>query len=456
MECPFAPGSRGGEVWAIVLTMSTHQKKVSRLAAWVRGLAAGGHISLRKRAVSHMVPQSGRRGSPRKVDVRALDAILSIDPERRLCTAEPGVTFARLVRETLRHGLLPLTVPELKTITIGGAVAGGSVESMSFRYGGFHDSCLAYELVTGTGEVVRCSREERPELFELLHNSFGTLGILTELTFRLVPAQPYVRTQYQKFASFEGLMKAVERQFNEPEADFMDAIVHSPIECVLCLGSFVDHAPYTSRYRRRPFYRSTLQREWDFFRTPDYLFRYDADLHWISHEFGLENPVLRLLAGPFLLGSSRMLRLAKRLPFLAGDPQRPDVTADVFIPYSRIREFFGWYLSTFFHFPLWVVPYRIERMYPWLNPDHLAGIADKLYIDCAIYGFHQKGERDWFRELEEEVGRLQGMKSLITHNRYDPDSFWRTFNRPLYQRVKTEVDPHNLFRGLYEKMHAAP
>lgn len=324
---------------------------------------------------------------------------------------------------------------------------------MSFRHGGFHDSCLACELVTGTGEVVRCSPEQRPELFHLVHNSFGTLGILTALTFRLVPAQPYVRTQYVKFASFEGLMKAVERQFEQPEADFMDAIVHSPIECVLCLGTFVDHAPYTSRYRRRPFYRSTLQREWDFFRTPDYFFRYDADLHWIARRYGLENPVLRFLAGPFLLGSSRMLRLANRLPFLSGDPQRPDVTADVFIPYSRIRDFFGWYLGSFFHFPLWVVPYRIDRMYPWVNPQHVAGVEDRLFIDCAIYGFRQTGERDWFRELERKVAELHGVKALITHNRYTPEEFWRIFNRPLYERVKAEVDPRGLFPDLYTKMH---
>lgn len=440
--------------------MDRHEEKVRRIADQVRAFAGqaaeGQHFCLRKKAVSHMVPGAGlSRRDDRKVDVRQLDGILSIDPGRRLCTAEPGVTFARLVRETLKHGLAPMTVSELKTITIGGAVAGCSVESMSFRYGGFHDSCLEYEVVTGRGEVVRCSREQRPELFEMLHGSFGTLGILTRLTFRLVPAKPFVRTQYIKYSSFERLMKAVERQFRDPapETDFMDAIVHSPIECVLCLGTFVDHAPYTSRYRRRIFYKSTQKREWDFLRTPDYFFRYDADCHWITRNYGLENPALRLLAGPFLLGSSRILRLAERLPFLAGDLQRPDVVADVFIPYSRIREFFGWYLQTFLHFPLWIVPYRIERMYPWVNPQLLAGIEDKLFIDCAIYGFRQKGERNYYRALEEKVEQLQGVKTLITHNHYDPESFWRTYNRPLYERVKREVDPRNLFRDLYEKAH---
>ena len=60
------------------------------------------------------------------------------------------MTFVDLVAATLRHGLVPIVVPELKTITIGGAVAGCSIESMSFRYGGFHDTCLEYEVITAT------------------------------------------------------------------------------------------------------------------------------------------------------------------------------------------------------------------------------------------------------------------------------------------------------------------
>ena len=61
------------------------------------------------------------------------------------------MTFSDLVDATLPFGLAPIIVPELKTITIGGAVAGCSIESMSFRVGGFHDTCLAYQVLTGTG-----------------------------------------------------------------------------------------------------------------------------------------------------------------------------------------------------------------------------------------------------------------------------------------------------------------
>ncbi len=119
-----------------------HDRKVERIAAQLRA-HHGGPVSLRKRSPPHQVPK-GRdlRRFDDKIDVSDLTQILSIDPVARTCTAESGVAFVDLVSATLAHGLVPIVVPELATITIGGAVSGCSIESMSYRYGGFHDTSL--------------------------------------------------------------------------------------------------------------------------------------------------------------------------------------------------------------------------------------------------------------------------------------------------------------------------
>ncbi|MBK8259261.1 MAG: FAD-binding oxidoreductase [Polyangiaceae bacterium] len=49
-------------------------------------------------------------------------------PESCVCVAEPGLTFSTLLQLSLPHGLAPALVPELKNITVGGAVAGCAVE----------------------------------------------------------------------------------------------------------------------------------------------------------------------------------------------------------------------------------------------------------------------------------------------------------------------------------------
>ncbi|HEY4220998.1 MAG TPA: FAD-binding protein, partial [Myxococcota bacterium] len=93
------------------------------IAQWLRARTDTKPLSLRKRAAHHEVPKIGDlRHEDDKLDISELDRILHIDPVRKLCIAEPGVSFVDLVAATLKHGLVPVVVPELKTITIGGAV----------------------------------------------------------------------------------------------------------------------------------------------------------------------------------------------------------------------------------------------------------------------------------------------------------------------------------------------
>src|SRR5437879_11302858 len=144
-----------------------HDRRVNVVVAQVRALAgsrAAAHVD--KGGVHHVVPlpAGDRRFAGRRVDVSALRHVLEVDVERRRCVAEPGVTFAELLNATLPHGLAPAVVPELEGITVGGAVAGCAIESASFRYGGRHDTCHAYDLVTGPGAVHTCTHARAPLL----------------------------------------------------------------------------------------------------------------------------------------------------------------------------------------------------------------------------------------------------------------------------------------------------
>jgi FAD/FMN-containing dehydrogenase len=384
----------------------------------------------------------------RKLDVRDLDDIIEIDPVRMTCTAEPGVTFDALVDATLAHGLVPTVVPELRTITIGGAVAGCSLESMSFVYGGFHDSCFEYEVVTAKGDVLRCTpTNEHSLVFQMMHGSFGTLGVLTKLKFGLVPAKRYVKVTYEKYRTLAEYKAGIQRHFVARDVDFMDGIIHSPTEWVLSLGDFVDRAPYTHAYDwTRVYWQSTSRRREDYLRTKDYLFRYDR---------GVTNVHPRSFVGRLLLGklvdSDRLLRLAKKLRRVVLPSDHADVTLDMFIPFSRMDEFFAWYRSAIDFFPLWCVPYRRVRDYEWIDERVFGPLDDELFVDIAIYGCRQPEGRNYYREIEQALSRMNAVKTLISYNYYSPEEFWRTFNKPNYDAVKCITDPDNVFRDLYTK-----
>jgi FAD/FMN-containing dehydrogenase len=427
----------------------SHADKVGRIAGALARRESRAPLSLRKRSASHRVPKArDARYSDERIDIGALDQILSIDPEARTCVAESGVTFAALVSATLAHGLCPLVVPELEGITVGGAVSGCSLESTSFKYGGFHDTCLEYELITAKGDVLVCSpQNERRLLFEMLHGTFGTLGVLSKLTFRLMPAKRFVKVTYERHRTLAQFKRAIWRHFRDEDIDFLDGMIHSPRELVLAVGRFVDEAPYVNRYHwTKIYYASTRERREDYLRTRDYFFRYDRGVTNVHPK----SFVGRLLLGRFL-DSSRLLRLADTFHrFLPA--ARPDVTLDVFVPFSRADEFLSWHGSTFGHFPVWCVPYRRVRDYAWLSPDFYGALEDPLFLDLAIYGMKQRrGQPNAYRLIETELMRLGGIKTLISHNYYSEDEFWRIWNKPNYDAAKALVDPAGVFRDLYTK-----
>jgi FAD/FMN-containing dehydrogenase len=436
------------EHYAPGLVDELHRAKVARIADQLRAHDTGRPVSLRKKAPPHQVPKGGDlRRRDDKIDISDLTAILSVDPEQRICVAESGVMFCDLVEATLRHGLVPIVVPELKTITIGGAVSGCSIESMSYRYGGFHDTCLEYEVITATGEVLTCRADnEHALVFQMIHGSFGTLGVLGKLTFKLVPAKPFVRVDYETFLTLDDYRTAIRRHFDAQDVDFVDGIMHRPDKLVLCAGRFVDEAPYTSRYDwTKVYYQSTATRLCDYLRTPDYFFRYDRGVTNVHPKSWLG----RLLVGK-LMSSGTTLRLADKLNFLL-KTDKPTVILDVFLPFSKVPAFMDWYEREIGYFPLWCVPYKRVHDYEWIDSSFYAGMEDQLFLDLAIYGLEQKDERNIHRMIEEKLRELGGIKTLISHNYYSRDEFWSIWNKRNYDEVKAFTDPQNVFRDLYTK-----
>ena len=426
------------------------------MASRVRELVdRGDPVHINKGGVHHVVPlPADPRFASRPIDISGLNRILSIDRKAATCTAEPGVTFEELVRATLPLGLAPAVVPELKGITVGGAVAGCSIESTSFRYGGFHDTASHYEVVTGDGRIVACSRDEESFLFEMIHGSYGTLGVLTKLKFGLTRAKPFVRMEYVHLDSMATLLREIRAHCEHRDADFVDAIAHSPTHFVLCLGYYEKTAPRLSDYTREDiYYKSTATLDTDYMTSFDYFFRYDTEAHWLTATIPpLQWKPVRRMVGKTFLGSTNLIKWSRRLAPVLKMKRRPEVVVDVFIPSKRLEEFNRWYERSYAFYPLWLVPYRIRAPYPWVDTDHWARMDDDLMIDCAVYG-KKNSDRgiDYSQTLEEKTFELGGIKTLISRNHYTRERFWTIYNEPNYRAAKERLDPKGVFPDLYEK-----
>src|SRR5262249_19138868 len=146
-----------------------------------------------------------------------------------------------LVAATLPYGLSPLVVPQLKTITLGGAGSGLGLEAASFRNGLPHESVVGMDILTGAAEMLTVSRCPHPATLRAFPNSYGTLGYSTRLRIELEPVAPFVALRHVRFRSLPEMVAAMERiidtggQGGTP-VDYLDGVVFSADESYLCVG----------------------------------------------------------------------------------------------------------------------------------------------------------------------------------------------------------------------------
>jgi FAD/FMN-containing dehydrogenase len=444
-----------------------HESRVDDLRRQLAAMAGEATVRLAKRT-SNLFRTRAAAKHP-GLDVSGFTHVLHVDPDARTADVEGMVTYEQLVDATLPHGLMPLVVPQLKTITLGGAVTGLGIESSSFRNGMPHESVLELELLTGDGRIVvaRPDNEHR-ELFHGFPNSYGTLGYALRLRIRLEPVKPFVKLRHVRHHDretyFTALREVCENRVHEGEqVDFVDGTVFGPGELYLTLGTFSDTAPATSDYTWLDiYYRSIRTRETDHLTVRDYLWRWDTDWFWCSRALGVQHRLPRLLLGRKFLRSSvywkaialdRRFRIAERLLKLRRMPPEETIVQDIEVPLNRAAEFLEFFEREVPISPVWICPLRqLPGGVRWplyeLDPD-------ELYVNFGFWSAVplDPGERDGVhnRMIEAEVSRLGGHKSLYSDSFYAEDEFWRLYNGDTYRELKRAYDPDSRLLGLYEK-----
>ncbi|HSL56971.1 MAG TPA: D-arabinono-1,4-lactone oxidase [Acidimicrobiales bacterium] len=121
------------------------------------------------------------------VDLSALDRVLAVDAERGLATVEAGISLAALSDELAARGLALENLGDINVQSLAGATA-TSTHGTGLRFGNLSSMVAGFRLVTAAGEVVTASPTERPDLLDVGRTSLGALGVVVEITVRVVPA----------------------------------------------------------------------------------------------------------------------------------------------------------------------------------------------------------------------------------------------------------------------------
>ncbi|GAB3186344.1 L-gulonolactone oxidase [Micromonospora palomenae] len=123
----------------------------------------------------------------RRIELTSLATDVRVDRDRRLVTVPAGMTLQTLNALLARHGLALPNLGDIDAQTVAGAISTGT-HGTGAGYGCLSTFVTALTLVTGTGEVLRCSADEQPDVFAAARVGLGALGVLVEVTLRCVDA----------------------------------------------------------------------------------------------------------------------------------------------------------------------------------------------------------------------------------------------------------------------------
>ncbi|WP_109522767.1 MULTISPECIES: FAD-binding oxidoreductase [Nocardia] len=457
---------------------AAHRAGVDRLLASYRAIPAGASVRLAKKT-SNLFRARAKNTGP-GLDVSGLTRVISVDPVAKTADVAGMTTYEDLVAATLPYGLAPTVVPQLKTITLGGAVTGLGIESTSFRTGLPHEAVLEMDVLTGAGEIITATPDgEYSDLFRGFPNSYGTLGYTVRLKIELETVLPYVALRHVRFHDLRELETTLakvvdEKSYDGERVDYLDGVVFTAEESYLTLGRQTDEPGPVSDYTGMDIFYRSIQHD---SRTPkrdrltihDYLWRWDTDWFWCSRAFGAQNPTVRRFwpkryrRSSFywkLIALDHKYHVGDKLEARKGNPPRERVVQDIEVPVERTADFVEWFLREIPIEPIWLCPLRLrydaatagstERAWPLypLEPD-------RTYVNVGFWSAvpttpgAQEGAAN--RAIEKTVTDFDGHKSLYSDAYYDKDEFAALYGGSIYTELKKRYDPDQRLLDLYSK-----
>lgn len=461
-------------------TYDDFQKKVRQLED-----AAGteGPLRMFKATVSNtfrLGQASARVSQEGRIDLSGFCHVIHVNTEEMWCDVEASTTFETIVAETAKYNCMPLVVPELRTITVGGAIVGIGIESSSFKHGWFHDSLLEADMLLASGKVERVGPDAHPDLFAALPNSLGSFGYLVRIRVRIQRTKPYVRlTRKNYFTSRELVDELVKACAPELGHDFVDAVALSDTGGCVLVGDFVEDLPAgrtPSNYVvDSVFYKGLLVDGTDYMRTVDYIWRWDADWFWVTQIFPfLSKKFVRWLCGAKLLRSDMYKKFNDKFLSLIAplnlNKNLEHVIQDIVVPLRSMPQFLVEHLKTTqsdaigkvkftrkggekITVPFWLCPVKGTK-----SP-MMPQTPGELYINIGFWDacegpITKGGDRTASinRGLEQVCDELGALKTLYSTVHFSEEGLYKRYGGATYKEVKAKYDPKGRLRGFYDRV----
>ncbi len=193
--------------------------------------AAKRQLSLSTRGAGHS--QTGQSLSEQiLLDLTSLDRVRRVDENGLTVVCAGGLRWRSLVEQLAPVKLSPPVLTNNLDVTVGGTLSTAGLGVASWREGTQADNCLELEVVTGTGELVRCSSHQNRELFDAVRGGVGQFAVITEATLKLRRHQPRFRSYYLLYDDLSALLDDLKSVMTDERFDYLESW------CVPCPQGF--------------------------------------------------------------------------------------------------------------------------------------------------------------------------------------------------------------------------
>ncbi len=419
-------------------------------------------LRVKKKTASNLFRYDERaKHRGRKVDLGAFNQPLYIDTKNQTLDVQGLATFKSIVDFVLPHGFTPVITPELKHITVGGALVGVGIETNTYRYGFVHDNLLEADVLLPSGDVVLATpNNKHADLFHALANSYGTLGYILRARIKLHKTLPYVHLETRRYQNIDDLFKAMHEASNDPKLDYIESLAYSESELFLTTELQTEYSENLQTiYGPQPFYQMISGPSSFSLPIEEYLFRYDPDFFWGVPTSGLYG-LFRHVAPRKLRNSGFYNRytkfqaaLSKRLPFIKVlDDDLEPLIQDWEVPWKDGKDLLAFALNNLDldSKPLMSGPIKTlskSSLYP-MPPN-------KLYYNLGSYNFVKKkpGQPSYHNTkiMDRFCFSRGGIKMLYSSTFLGEAEFNKYYGGNQYIKLKAKYDSHDLLPTLYEK-----
>nr|XP_053640235.1 delta(24)-sterol reductase-like isoform X1 [Cherax quadricarinatus] len=400
-----------------------------------------------------------------KIQINMVD-ILEIDTDEMTVRCEPLVTMGQLTHTLTELGWTIPVVPEMDDLTIGGLVMGTGIETSSHKMGLFQHICVAYELVVADGSVLMCSETENRDLFYSVPWSYGTLGFLTAVKIKIIPAQRFVRVEYKPCYSLDDIVNTFTQETTKVEGNqFVEGVMYSLHSGVvmtanMCTAAHPGQLNKIGRWYKPWFFKHVetylINHETgvEYFPLRDYYHRHTRSIFWEIQDiipFG-NNVIFRYLLGWLVPPKVSLLKLTQGQA-IKELYEKNHFIQDMLVPLTVMKEALAFFEEEVKIYPIWLCPFKLPANPGMLHP--LNG-EEAVFIDIGTYG--KPGVPSYepthtTRRIEKFVRKHKGFQMMYADSYMTREEYREMFDHSLYDKMRKKLHCERAFPEVYDKVN---